>query len=75
MSLKTDYDYNYNEDNFVEVDGQLKELTVTITLCEYRSIISELAYGEKAIEKLQEENEKLRKEIKDLKEKYNERFN
>ena len=75
MSLKTDYDYNYNEDNFVEVDGQLKELTVTITLCEYRSIISELAYNEKVIEKLQEENEKLRKEIKDLKEKYNERFN
>lgn len=57
--LKTDYT-GYNEDNFIEVDGQLKELTVTITLCEYRNLIEDRVYSEKAIQQLQEENEKLR---------------
>lgn len=41
MSNKTGYG-SYNEDNFVEIDGNLKELTVTITLCEYRNLITEL---------------------------------
>ena len=36
MSLKTDY-ANFNEDDFVESSGEMKELTVTITLCEYRN--------------------------------------
>lgn len=39
MSLKTDY--NFNEDDFVRDSGEMKELTVTISLCEYRNLISE----------------------------------
>lgn len=39
MSLKTEY--RYNDDDFIEADGQMKELTVTISLCEYRSLIQE----------------------------------
>lgn len=61
MSLKTDCGY-FNEDNFIEHNGELRELTVTITLCEYRDLISERCYSEKAIESLQEENEKLKRQ-------------
>lgn len=58
MSIKTEYPYN--EDNFIEVDGELKELTVTITLEEYRNLIENRCYSDKAIEELQEEVESLR---------------
>lgn len=54
MSNKTQCGY-YNEDDFVENDEALQELTVTITLCEYRNLISERSYNEKEIEKLQDE--------------------
>ena len=60
MSIKTEY--GYNEDNFIEKNGELEELTVTVTLEEYRNLIKELCYNEKAIEELQEHNEKLRRE-------------
>lgn len=60
MSLKTDY--SYNEDNFIEKDEKLHEIHVAITLGEYRNLIEERVYNEKAIEQLQEENEKLRKQ-------------
>lgn len=60
MSNKTDFPYN--EDNFVEQNGELKELTVTITLQEYRNLIEERCYSDKAIEQLQEEVEELRKQ-------------
>lgn len=60
MSNKTDF--SYNEDNFVEQNGELKELTVTITLEEYRNLIEERCYSDKAIEQLQEEVEELRKQ-------------
>lgn len=66
MSNKTNLGH-YNEDDFKEENGELKELTVTITLCEYRNLIEERAYNEKAIEKLQTENESLRKENANLK--------
>ena len=59
-------DYSVNEDNFIEVDGQMKELTVTITLCEYRNLIGDRIYSEKFIEKLQDENEYLRNRIAEL---------
>lgn len=57
MSLKTEY--GYNEDDFIEQGGELKELTVTITLCEYRNLVKETTYQDVIIEKLQEENKKL----------------
>lgn len=38
-NLKTDY--GYNENDFVEKDGGLQELTVTITLSEYRDLVTE----------------------------------
>jgi hypothetical protein len=61
MSLKTET-YSYNEDDFIEKAGEMHEITVTITLCEYRNLIEERVYNDKAIEKLQEENERLRKQ-------------
>lgn len=60
MSLKTEY--GYNEDDFIEQGGELKELTVTITLCEYRNLIETRIYNEKTIEILQEQNEKLKEQ-------------
>ncbi len=60
MSIKSEYEYN--EDNFVEENENLKELTVTITLCEYRNLIEDRAYSDKAIGELQDEVEKLKKQ-------------
>lgn len=61
MNLKTE-EYTYNEDNFIEKDGKMHEIPVTITLGEYRNLIEERVYNEKAIEELQDENERLRKQ-------------
>ena len=41
--LKTSYG-GFEEDDFVEENGQLRELTVTITLSEYRSLLRSAAY-------------------------------
>ena len=62
MSLKTEY--GYNEDDFVQNGNGMQELTVTITLCEYRNLIKDITNQDKAIEKLEEENEKLKKQNK-----------
>lgn len=62
MSLKTELPYN--EDDFVQRGSYLDELSVTITLCEYRNLIRESARNEKEIEKLQEENERLREQVR-----------
>lgn len=62
MELKTEY--NFNEDDFIQTGDDLKELTVTITLCEYRNLLTQAVYDEKSIEKLQEENEHYRTTIK-----------
>lgn len=79
MSLKTEY--SYNEDDFVQNTNGMQELTVTITLCEYRNLVSEIERQDILIERLQEENKRLtnannslshfiandkQKEIKDL---------
>jgi hypothetical protein len=58
MAMKT-AEYCYNEDNFVEENDTMKELTVTITLGEYRNLIQERVYNEKTIETLQEEKKVL----------------
>lgn len=60
MSLKSDY--NYNEDDFIQDGGVLRELTVTITLCEYRNIIEDLTYTRSQVDSLQEQTEKLKKQ-------------
>lgn len=62
MSLKTDY--NYNEDDYAERSGQLDELTVTITLCEYRNLISEQTRLDMTVDRLQEEKAELEKKLK-----------
>lgn len=50
MNLKTDY--SYCEDDFVQNAEDLNELTVTITLCEYRNLIREQARNEATIDAL-----------------------
>lgn len=64
--LKTDIKNSYNDDDFMEQNGEMKELMVTITLCEYRNLIQERCYNEKAIEELQEKNEALINQIEEL---------
>ena len=63
-TLKTDG--YYNEDDFVQEDHGLRELTVEISLCEYRALIRKLTKCELYIEKLQTEKEELEKRISDL---------
>ena len=64
MRLKTDT--SYDADNFVQRGSYLDELTVTITLCEYRDLVQQSACDEKEIESLQEEIERLRERIRRL---------
>lgn len=61
MSLKTEY--TYNDDDFIQTTGGMKELTVTITLCEYRNLIQDIVRSEKTIDQLQDEKEKLKKAL------------
>lgn len=63
-NLKTRY--RYNEDDFVQNGEDLKELTVTITLCEYRNLIRELSTYDAKIESVQEENKKIKEQMRDL---------
>ena len=51
MSNKTTYG-SYNEDDFVQSESGMQELTVTITLCEYRNLIKELQRQDVIIEEL-----------------------
>lgn len=62
MSLKTEY--SYNEDDFVQNGNGMQELTVTITLCEYRNLVKDISYQDGTIEKLEEENKKLKEQNK-----------
>ena len=56
-NLKTEY--GYNENDFVEKDGALQELTVTITLSEYRDLVTEK-------EVLSADNETYSKKVNEL---------
>ena len=58
MKIKTEFNC-FNFEDFVQKDGQLHELTVTITLFEYRNLISDLIRNEETINRLHEENKKL----------------
>lgn len=61
MNLKTDY--GWNEDDFIQDDEKMKELTVTITLCEYRNLLREQTQNEAIICELE-------KKLKDTQESY-----
>lgn len=62
MSLKTEY--SYNEDDFVQNGESLNELTVTITLAEYRNLIREQTRSAEYIERLEEELKKQKESAK-----------
>lgn len=62
MSLKTDCAF-YNDDNFVEEYGQILELTVEITLKEYRNLISEITRQDILISDLQDRNKELEEKL------------
>lgn len=64
--MKTDLGRFYNEDDFVQVGKDLNELTVTITLCEYRNLILGQSNAEHKIEKLNSEIEELKKANKSM---------
>ena len=55
MNIKTEFNCAYNEDNFVQNGDSMQEITVTITLCEYRNIIEERIRNEQRIERLEQE--------------------
>ena len=59
--MKTDEEY-FNTDNFVQRDGKMQELLVTITLNEYRN----LAKSEATSIRLSSENWTLKKEKEEL---------
>lgn len=66
MSKKTEYSHCYNEDDFIERAGEMHELTVTITLCEYRNLITESTRLEAVNARLFEENTELEKKCENL---------
>lgn len=66
MSLKTDY--NFNEDDFVQDGGEMKELTVTISLCEYRNLISEQTRSDILLDEFREKVTTLESRVKTLSE-------
>ncbi len=72
-----------NEDDFVQDGETMKELTVTISLCEYRNLIREQAQNEEYINELKDKLKKLESQAKmmtamvlyDHPEFYNDMFN
>lgn len=56
--IKTENPY-YNELNFAECDGKLSELTVTITLEEYRELIIQQTRNELKIAELEKKTKEL----------------
>ena len=63
MSKKTDYSSCYNDDDFIETAGNMNEISVTITLCEYRNLIREQARSEMIIDRLTDENKKCAQQL------------
>jgi hypothetical protein len=64
MGLKTEY--SYCEDDFAQSAEALNELTVTITLCEYRNLIREQARSEATIDALNDKVSEQKKSIESL---------
>ena len=72
IPLKTDEQY-WDKNNFVQVGDDMEEITIEITLAEYRSLVRSEAYNgsrnmelREKLEALQADNEKLRAEIEAL---------
>ena len=61
-NLKTD-SCLYEDDDFVEVDCDMRELTVTITLHEYRNLIASNACLLRDVQKLEEDKESAEEKI------------
>ena len=59
--LKSENSY-VDENNFIEVNNEMKELTVTITLNEYRTLIQCEERNLIYIQKLKDESNELRKQ-------------
>ena len=66
MSYYLKTEYQCNEDDFVQNGDFLNELTVTITLCEYRNLIEERTRHEMTIDKLEKELKDARESFKNL---------
>lgn len=64
MSLKTEY--GYNQDDYVLNGNVMQELTVTISLCEYRNLVRKLLNADIVVEQLQKENKSLIEQNKTL---------
>lgn len=60
-------DSYFNEDDFRQTEhGALEELTVTITLCEYRNLVREQAQNEITISRQADEIKELRLKLADM---------
>lgn len=67
MNMKYDFiKDNTSYDDYVEEAGVVKELTVTITLCEYRELIKNSATDKHTLDKLMAENMELHCRIAEL---------
>lgn len=63
IPLKTDAKF-FDTDDFVQTEcGTMKELTVTITLHEYRSLIRDLAYWQSKCHQAEEKAKQLQTKI------------
>jgi len=60
---KTDT-FGFNEDDFLQRDGAMQELTVKITLCEYRNLIIAARDYKHEIDRLSAENKTLADNVK-----------
>ena len=54
------------DDNYIDSNGEVREIAVTITLNEYRGLVRDAALAEAKIERLEAEIDELRKEKKIL---------
>jgi hypothetical protein len=63
-NIKTEKGF-YDKDNFVQIGDQLEELTVTITLGEYRNLLLNVARAELTIDQLYKEKEELGKKLEE----------
>lgn len=54
----------FNEDDFFQRDGAMQELTVKITLCEYRNLLIAARDYEHEIDRLSAENKALADKVK-----------